>query len=212
MIADRVHSGPSMTATHRTVLLIAVALLIPIVPFVAIGELPGEQWLNASGDDALVFGVAGGGLLAADVLIPVPSTIIGTLLGARLGVVPGWLWAWTGLVLGNSIGYAIGRFGLRRLGAALPETPTAVVLMLTRPVPVVAEAMTFAAGATGMGWPSFLVATVSANAVFAGMLAANGAALLPDAIIGPGLVLPMVLPVAAWLGWRWYKRTDSANP
>jgi len=212
MMADRVQSGTSMMATHRTFLLIAVALAIPIVPFVAIGELPGERWLDASGNDAFVFGITGGGLLAADVLIPVPSTIIRTLLGARLGFLSGWLWAWAGLVLGNAVGYAIGRFGLRRLGAALPETPTAVVLILSRPVPVVAEAITFAARGTGMAWPSFLLAVVSANGIFAGLLAANGAALLPDAFLGPGLVLPMALPVAAWLGWRWYRRTDSANP
>jgi len=212
MMAAPAQTGIFMASTRRTLLLIAIALAVPIVPFVVIGEVPGEQWLDSSGEDALVFGAMGSGLLAADVLIPAPSTIIGTLLGGRLGFVPGWLWAWAGLVLGNGVGYSIGRYGLRRLGAALPETPTAVVLILSRPVPVVAEAMTFAAGATGMRWRPFLFATVSANGLFAGLLAANGAALLPDALIGPGLVLPMALPVVAWLGWRWYKRNDSANP
>ena len=42
-------------------------------------------------------------------------------------------------------------------------------------------------------------------------LAGNGAALLPDALAGPGLILPMALPVAAWLLWRWLARRKSAH-
>lgn len=209
-MAARGDAGPPMKTPYRAVLLITVALAVPIVPFAVIGELPGEQWLDAAGGDALAFGAAAGGLLAADALIPVPSTIVGTLLGARLGFVPGWLWAWAGLVLGNAVGYGIGRAVLRRLGAELPQTPTAIALILSRPVPVVAEAMTFAAGAGGLGWWPFLAASVAANGVFAGALAANGAALLPNALVGPGLVLPMALPVAGWLAWRWHRRRSSA--
>jgi len=33
-------------------------------------------------------------------------------------------------------------------------------------------------------------------------MAGNGAALLPEGLAGPGLVLPMIVPVAAWLIWR----------
>jgi hypothetical protein len=42
-------------------------------------------------------------------------------------------------------------------------------------------------------------------------LALNGAALLPGELLGPGLVLPMLLPVAAWLVWRALHRRRSAN-
>ena len=36
---------------YRLSLIIIVALLVPIVPFAIIGELPGEQWLSARDED-----------------------------------------------------------------------------------------------------------------------------------------------------------------
>jgi len=190
----------------RRTLLIIIALLIPIVPFVVIGELPGEKWLSASGDDSLLFGLTGGGLLAVDVLLPIPSSIVGTLLGARLGFLPGFLWGWGGLVLGNLVGYLAGRLLLACLGRDLPETPTLLILFISRPVPVLAEAVTFAAGAGRMSLGHFLVTCGIGNAIYALALAGNGAALIPDAMLGPGLVLPMLLPVVAWSIWRWKAR------
>jgi hypothetical protein len=57
-----------------------------------------------------------------------------------------------------------------------------------------------------MRWSPFVAASVAANGVLAGVLAGNGAALLPDAMVGPGLILPMALPVIAWLAWQWRSR------
>lgn len=191
-----------MSPKAKGAVVIAVALLIPIVPFAVIGELPGERWLSAAGDDALLFGLTGAALLAGDVLLPVPSSILGTLLGARLGFAAGFLWSWLGLMVGNLVGYLAGRLLLGRLGERLPRAPTLVALFLSRPVPVFAEAVTFTAGAERMPLRSFLAVAAAGNLVYAAALAGNGAALLPEALAGPGLLLPMLLPVAAWLLWR----------
>lgn len=191
-----------MQRTTRLTLLIVITLLIPIVPFVVIGELPGEQWLSASGDNALLFGLTGSALLAADVLLPIPSSIVGTLLGARLGFIPGWGYAWLGLMIGNLAGYFMGRILLTRLAPALPQTPTLLVLFISRPVPVLAEAVTFAAGAGRMQLLPLLTVCAIGNGLYAAVLAGNGAALLPDALLGPGLIIPMALPVCGWLLWR----------
>ena len=75
---------------------------IPIVPFVVIGELPGERWLSATDGSALVFAFTGGGLLTLDVLLPIPSSIVIALMGGRLGFYAGWFSAWLGLTAGNS--------------------------------------------------------------------------------------------------------------
>jgi hypothetical protein len=53
-----------------------------------------------------------------------------------------------------------------------------------------------------VSWPQFLLACAAGNFVYAGALALNGAALVPEALLGPGLVLPMLLPAATWLVWR----------
>lgn len=190
----------------RFAVLIVITLLIPVLPFLVVGELPGERWLSAQDDDAVLFGATGAGLLAADVLLPVPATVVGTLLGARLGFFPGWAWAWAGLVVGNAVGYALGRLALSRFADDLPQTPTLLVFIMSRPAPILAEAVTFAAGAGHMRLAPFLMASIVANGVFTGVLAGNGAALLPDGLAGPGMILPLLLPVAAWLIWRWWRR------
>lgn len=186
----------------RGALVITAALLIPVVPFVVIGELPGEQWLSAAGDDALAFGLTGGGLLAADVLLPVPSSIVGTLLGARLGFIPGLAWAWGGLMLGALVGYGVGRLLLGRFGERLPQAPTLALLLLSRPVPVLAEAVTVTAGAERLSLPAFLAVCAAGNLVYAGALTGSGAALLPAGLAGPGLAVALAVPALGWLIWR----------
>lgn len=193
---------PKRGRTARLVLVIVVALLIPIVPFVVIGELPGADWVQAQGDDAFRFGAAGAAILAADILVPVPSSLVGTLLGGRLGFLPGFLWAFLGLMLGNVAGYGLGRLVHRRGEKDVPDAPARIVVILSRPVPVLAEAMTFAAGATGMGVVSFLIAVGLGNALYAAALAASGAALLPDGLAGPGLAVPLAIPVVGWGLWK----------
>jgi uncharacterized membrane protein YdjX (TVP38/TMEM64 family) len=200
-----------MHAATRISFVILLAILIPIIPFVIIGELPGERWLSSTDDNALLFGITGMGLLTADVLLPIPSSIVGTMLGARLGFIPGWAWCWLGLMLGNSIGYLTGRLLLSRFAPDIPRTPTLLLLFATRPVPVLAEAMTFTAGAEKMNFVSFLLVSLAGNGLYSVALAGNGAALLPDALVGPGLILPMLLPVAAWLLWRWLERKHDTQ-
>lgn len=191
-----------MSVIQRLTVVIILALLIPVLPFAIIGELPGERWLSATDADALTFGVTGAGLLAADVLLPIPSSIVGTLLGARLGLAYGFFWAFTGLMAGSLIGYGAGRLLLARLHVDVPATPSVLLLFVSRPVPVLAESLSLAAGATRLRLMPFLGACAAGNAVYAAALAGNGAALLPDRLIGPGLALPMALPVAAWLIWK----------
>ena len=199
----------------RQLKIIIAALLVPIVPFVIIGELPGERWLSGADDDALLFGLTGGGLLALDIALPVPSSIVGTLLAARLGFWPGFIATWIGLLIGNLLGFSLARFAANRLRDWLPpfpETTTLVLVFLSRPVPVVAEAMALTAGATKMPALPFVLACSAGNFIYALVLAGNGAALVPNALAGPGLVVPMLLPVAAWLVWRRLaKRPDFAS-
>ena len=137
-----------MQRTLKILFLSAIVLLIPIVPYLVIGELPGEQWLSATDDSALAFALTGGGLLTLDVILPIPSSIVIVLLGGRLGFFVGWLSAWLGLTVGNLIGYWIGRLWPQKLTPHISESPTLVMLILSRPVPILAEAVVLAAGAT----------------------------------------------------------------
>jgi len=199
-----------MRRAARSVLIITAALCIPLVPFFIIGELPGEQWLSATDEHAVTFALAGAGLLAVDALLPIPSSIVGTLLGARLGLAAGFLATFGGMMTGQVVAYAASRWLLRNREHALPSAPTLVAVFLSRPVPVLAEAVAIAAGAARVSWAQFLLACGAGNAIYAGALVLNGASLVPGALLGPGLVLPMLLPAGAWLIWRSLHR-DSIN-
>jgi uncharacterized membrane protein YdjX (TVP38/TMEM64 family) len=195
-----------MQNTVKILLLAAVVLVIPIVPFVVIGELPGERWLSANDGSALIFALTGGGLLTLDVVLPVPSSILIALLGGRLGFYEGWLSAWLGLTAGNLIGYGIGRLWPRKMAPDLPESPTLILLFLSRPVPILAEAVAIGAGATRVSIMHMLAACAAGNAIYTGILAADGAALLAGNWTGPGIILPLLVPVAGWVLWRWARR------
>lgn len=193
-------------ALARVLLVLGCAVLVPIVPFAIIGELPGQRWLDAQGDHALSIGAVGAGLLALDVLLPIPSSVLGALLGGRLGFALGFAWALLGLSAGSSLGYLLGRVFPRRVADGLDEVthdaPAAALITLSRPVPVLAEAISLASGAARVPLPRFLLASLAGNALYAAAMAGNGAALLPEGLAGPGLALPMLVPVAAWLIWR----------
>jgi len=192
-----------MQRTLKILLLVAIVLLLPIVPFLVIGELPGERWLSATGSSALVFALTGSGLLTLDILLPIPSSIVIALMGGRLGFYEGWLSAWLGLTAGNLLGYGIGRLWPQKMAPDIPESPTLILLFLSRPVPILAEAMVIAAGATRTRFMHTLAVCAAGNLVYAGILAADGAALLAGNWTGPGIILPLLLPVAGWGLWRW---------
>ena len=197
---------PRSRAVKRVLVVLGCAILVPIVPFALIGELPGERWLDAQGDHALSIGAAGAGLLAIDVILPIPSSILGALLGGRLGFALGFAWAWLGLSAGSALGYALGRLWPARFAADLSsitgDAPASALILLSRPVPVLAEAISLAAGVARVPLARFALASVAGNGLYAAAMAGNGAALLPAGLAGPGLVLPMIVPVAAYLLWR----------
>jgi len=192
-----------LTKNHSIITIICIALLIPIIPFIIIGELPGESWLSSTDNNSFLFGLSGALLLTSDILLPIPSTIIGTMLGARLGFFVGFLWCWGGLVVGNLLGYFAGKLALKPFSGTFEQSPTLFILAITRPIPVVSEAVTFTAGAGGIKLFPFMFISTFANAVFAAVLTGNGATFFPDNSIGIGLLLPMILPVTAWLVWQY---------
>jgi membrane protein DedA with SNARE-associated domain len=187
---------------RRVLVVLGCAVLVPLVPFAVLGELPGERWLLGRGEDAVAFGATGAGLLALDVLLPIPSSVLGALLGGRLGFVPGALWAFAGLFAGQCLGYALGRLLPARFASELPAAPSAAVVLVSRPVPVLAEAVAITAGVERMPLRRYLVAGGLGNAAYALAMAGSGAALLPEGLAGPGLAPPLLLPVAAWLLWQ----------
>jgi uncharacterized membrane protein YdjX (TVP38/TMEM64 family) len=126
------------------------------------------------------------GLLAFDVLLPVPSSIVSTAAGVLLGLWRGAVVVWTGMMIGCLLGYAIGsrasgmarRFvgdaGLRRAEGLVRRYGDWTIVMC-RPVPVLAEATVIFAGLVRAPFARFLVLTALSNFGIALGYAAFGA-------------------------------------
>jgi len=196
---------------RRIIVVVVATIAIPIIPFVIVGELPGQQWLQASGTSALGFGFTGAALLTLDVLLPIPSSIVGTLLGARLGFFYGFLSTFSGLLVGHVVGFSLGRLWPARFAPETAHTPTGIAVFLSRPVPVFAEAVAIAAGATRLPWRIYLPWCLAGDAIYAAALATNGAHFLPGKLILPALMLPMGLPVFSWAAWKFWRGTKRAK-
>ncbi|MGB3328504.1 MAG: VTT domain-containing protein [Thermomicrobiales bacterium] len=133
--------------------LIVEALGIPILVD------PSDQ-LGRGGIAAAMLGV---GLLLVDVLLPVPSSIVMTAQGALFGVVMGTILSMIGSVGAALVAFAIGRKGTRLISrfVSAPEQEASnrllerwgpLALIVTRPVPILAETTAIMAGASTLGW------------------------------------------------------------
>lgn len=158
--------------------LLAVAGLAAIlVPF-AIWEEPVTQWTESFAADPgnrTTASLVLAGLLASDVLLPIPSSLVSTACGYLFGFLPGMLVSWAGMTLGAVVGYVVGArpaaAAARRL-VGEPQLERARdaenrwgpwTLILSRSVPVLAEASVVFAGMTAMPFPRFLAITAGAN-------------------------------------------------
>lgn len=179
--------------------MVAVAAVLVSLPFAIVGELPGERWLSAADARAPLFAGIGALLLAVDVLLPVPSSAVGVMLGARLGLSLGFACCLLGLVAGHLLGYGLGRLAPERWAGRAPSAPGWLAVFLSRPVPVLAEALALSAGATRMPLRDFLPAVLLGDTLYAAALGAAGAKWLSAGAYTLALVVPMVLiATAAW--------------
>lgn len=155
----------------------------------------------------------GVGLLVVDAALPVPSSLVMIAHGAVFGVVVGTLLSVVGSTCAAMIGFLLGRRGgdvLDRLVSA-DERATAdrllarwgaLAILITRPVPLLAETVTVLAGASPLGWRRAALAALAGSVPAALIYAMTGAAV---AASGSGaLVLAAVVLLAGgtWLAGR----------
>jgi uncharacterized membrane protein YdjX (TVP38/TMEM64 family) len=166
-----------MRELFRTLPLMCVVLLVPVIPFLFFGGKL-ESWLQGVAEDppsAAVTATLVISLLATDVLLPIPSSVISTLSGWQLGVWRGTLATWIGMNLGAVVGFAAARrWGqpfamwfskgedLKRI-RQVSDLYGPYVLILTRAMPVFAEASVLMAGIHRLSWRRFLPAVVLSN-------------------------------------------------
>ncbi|RMH22564.1 MAG: hypothetical protein D6696_03195 [Acidobacteria bacterium] len=198
-------------------MMLAFALLFAVVEALELPLLSDPEPLLAGG--GAIAAAAGVGLLIADVALPVPASLVMIAHGALFGVAAGTALSLAGGLGAALFGFWIGRRGgplvarlvpedeRRRAGALLARWgPLAIVV--SRPVPIVAETVAILAGTSPLGWVSLSAASVAGLLPAALLYALTGAtaARLDHA----SLIFALVLAIAAllWLLGR-RLRTDS---
>ncbi|MGH4021815.1 MAG: TVP38/TMEM64 family protein [Pseudonocardiaceae bacterium] len=164
------------------------------------------SWLPGGG---LLAGVAGVGLLVADVVLPVPSSLVMVVHGALFGVAVGTALSLLGGVGSALAGYGLGRWGgppLLRSVCSETERDRAdrlvrrwglLAVTATRPVPLLAETVAVVAGASSLGSVRTTVAA-TAGSIPAALLYAVAGSLGIGAPSGL-VVFAVVIAIAASL-------------
>jgi uncharacterized membrane protein YdjX (TVP38/TMEM64 family) len=174
----------------RWSILLAILLAIVLVPFALFGD-PLEAWTNrfllSAGEHPLWTATVLALLLLSDILLPVPSSIVSTAAGYVLGMVAGTATSLIGMTAGSLLGYWLGShpgvsFARRVVGEReLERTRTlyerfgAWLIVIARPVPVLAEVSAFVAGIAGMRIGRFVLFSLLSNLGISLAYAAVGA-------------------------------------
>ncbi|MGI9430522.1 MAG: TVP38/TMEM64 family protein [Bythopirellula sp.] len=207
----------------KPLLLITVVLILPLVLLAAWGETfltSAESW-QADPPGKQVVAAAVVAILASDVFLPVPSGPISTLAGSQLGIVLGTIVSTIGMTLGALIAFALARAWGRPLAehysspAQLAELESACadhgtwMLILTRPLPILAEACALLVGALQMPWRQFLPAVMASNCVIAATYSLLGQQARDYGWLPIAICLSIALPV---LGTVWWRRRLKSTP
>jgi uncharacterized membrane protein YdjX (TVP38/TMEM64 family) len=211
----------------RTLLLIGGVAVFVIGSKLLIENVLGvdlEPWLQSwlthagAGSAAIVIG-----LLASDILLPVPSSLVMILSGVAFGVVWGSVVALIGSIGGEWLGFEIVRKYGRRASARIVGDEEieklarvfarhgAVAVVVTRALPVVMETMSVVAGLSRMPRGTFLAASFIGTLPIVVVYAYAGAVSRQTGSLVPAIV---ILLAVAGFGWVIYRArlADVSSP
>lgn len=191
-------------------LVVATKLLVEDVLGVSL-ESAAAAWLANPGAGGALLIVA---LLVLDVFFPIPSSLVMVLSGAAFGVVTGAALALVGSVAGEWLGFELVRRYGRRVSARVIgdeeyerfrrffDSHGVAAVIVTRPLPIVMEAMSMVAGLSGMTRRAFLGASLVGTAPIVLVYAYAGAFSRETGSIVPAVVMLVAVMGAAWLWYR----------
>lgn len=202
-----------MTRTLRWTLLVGAVLAVVLLPFLLFGERM-EAWtadlLRTGAERPAVVALGIVLLLAGDLFLPVPSSLVGTAAGYFLGFVGGTLTSLAGMTAGALLAYALGKGSGRTVARRfvgrgeverlerLRERFGDWAIVVARPLPVLAEASAVLAGMGRMPLRRFLLLTTLSNLGISAAYAAIGRfssaadsflLAVAGAVLLPGLVM-----------------------
>jgi uncharacterized membrane protein YdjX (TVP38/TMEM64 family) len=213
---------------RRTIALIAIVAAAIIASKLllenALGislEPSARSWMAGAGWSGAAVVI---GLLAIDIFIPVPSSLVMVLSGAAFGVFWGSLLAFIGSIGGEWLGFELARrYGSswfsrfigdeaerRRLNGIL-LTHGAAAVAVTRALPIVMETMSVVAGLSAMRRSTFLIASALGTAPIVVVYAYAGAMSRETGSLVPAIVILIAVAAAGWLWYRAIRKGPSSE-
>jgi uncharacterized membrane protein YdjX (TVP38/TMEM64 family) len=195
-----------LAATFLIVFLIVEALGIQLF----VNPTP---WMGHGGAAAAALGVT---LLIADVLLPIPSSLVMIAHGALFGVVGGTLLSLAGSMGAALFGFAVGRRGGRLLERVVSPEERAranlllqrwgtLTICLSRSVPLLAETVAIMAGTSDLSWKRMALASFAGSLPPAFLYALTGAAVANFQSATLVFLFVMLVTCLLWLSSRLIK-------
>jgi uncharacterized membrane protein YdjX (TVP38/TMEM64 family) len=193
-----------MIASFLLLFIVVEALGVPLLT-------DPTPWMGRGGVLAASLGV---GLLVADVLLPVPSSLVMVAHGALFGVAVGTLLSLVGSVGAALFGFAIGRRGGRLMERLVTPAEReradrllkrwgALAIIVTRPVPLLAETVAIMAGTSSLGWGRVALASLAGSLPPALLYAITGTSVANLQNTTLVFVLVILIAGAFWVFGRW---------
>lgn len=200
----------SMMGFFLALFVIVEALQVPLLS-------DPTPWMKHRGIASAALGVS---LLIADVVLPVPSSLVMVAHGALFGVVKGTLLSLLGSVGAALFGFAVGRRGGKLLERMLTSAERKradrilarwglIAVVVTRPVPLLAETVAIVAGASPLGWGQMALAALIGSLAPALLYAMTGVTVAN--LKSTSLMFGVVLLVTGlfWLIGRYAQRAKG---
>lgn len=198
--------------------LILAAVIVPFLLWEGRFAALTREWLDESRPNGTIAGAVAL-LLASDILLPIPSSLISTTGGYLLGFWRGLAASWLGMTVACCLGYALGRFagGLARRLVSEEEYQRSQqdfarrgdwVLAGSRAVPVLAEASVVVAGLLARPFQPFLWVCAWANLGISVAYAAVGAFAVRAESFLIAFAGAIVVP---WIAMRLFRRPQSGG-
>ena len=190
-------------------LLIVTALILPLLVLGLAFEDQVKGWVTAEWSAQTQFWIIVAAL-SGDILLPVPSSGVSTYAGGTLGLAGGTFASWLGMTAGGVVGFGLSRLlgrrfakrfggedveGLDRFSARYGTA----ALLLTRPLPLLAEACVLLVGAAQLPWRKFLIVIAASNLVISLCYAAAGAYFQDQGVLPQAIIAAALLPLGATL-------------
>lgn len=205
-----------MQGVRKFFMIFFVVTLISVIPFLILGESFEEEvrrWFESDFKPSQRFTLIVG-LLAVDIAIPIPSSAVSTYGGTILGLWPASLASWLGMMLGSLSGFVIARWCgpklVRRFASEedlnamhqFLEKYSLWAIVLTRPLPILAEATILLCGVLKLPWVQLLLPLTLSNLLIAIAYSAIGAWAVERDVTIYVIVTSMVFPLLTTWGVR----------